>query len=83
MAMADETRQIHVATTKHFATSAVIAAMMAAILCGGLHLYETKAIRCPPGVFRDPPPNGPCFYTYSDASGVQHTEPLDACPRGC
>jgi hypothetical protein len=81
--MAEETSRIQVATTKHFATSAIIAAMIAAILCGGLHLYETKVLRCPPGVYRNPNPPPPCIYGYYDATGSYNEVGLDPCPRGC
>jgi hypothetical protein len=81
--MADETSHIQVATTKHFAISAVIAAMIAVIICGGLHLLALKALRCPQGVYRNTRPPPACWYDYVDASGNPQHVALNTCPSGC
>lgn len=81
--MAEESSRIQVTTRKLFFAPAIIGAMSAAIVYGGVHLYEIK-YRCPTGVYRNtstPPPA--CWYDYTDSSGNPQHVPLNTCPPGC
>ena len=75
--MANETSTIQTATTKHFGMAALIAAVIATTVCGGLHYYFAKAPTCPVWIQRDS--SGVCWYVPGDGTKTK----LTSCPPGC